>query len=260
MAELREPLPATLLALDAKDYSRRPALAHLEVRKGIREVTMEGFHRANIDPIAVTRQDTGDGLLAVIPAHVPKAAVVADLVRELGLAVAGYNRTRNEEGRLRLRVALHHGDVIIDGTGFAGEAPIVVTRLLDALPARAALDDDPSLDLAVILSERLFADTVAERFRGLDPADFVRVGVESAKYQAAAWLRSRPGVGDATESGHGGGPDLGDPAPALPPPAAPGPAAGPTEAAPSTRGAVQVVINTVNGGAHGNSLNFGFGG
>src|SRR5262245_13354374 len=73
MAELREPLPATLLALDAKGYSRRPALTHLEVRKGIREITTEGLRRACIDPIAVTHQDTGDGLLAVIPAQVPKA-------------------------------------------------------------------------------------------------------------------------------------------------------------------------------------------
>jgi hypothetical protein len=259
MTDSRDPLPATLLALDAKGYSRLPTLSHLEVRNGIREIVAEGFRRAHIDPVAVARQDTGDGVLAVIPAHVPKAAVVADLVRELGVALAAYNRPRNADGRLRLRLALHHGDVLIDGTGFAGEAPIVVTRLVDAPAVRAALDDDPRLDLALILSERLFQDTVVERFRGLDPADFTSVRVESDKFRATAWLRSRaePGSGsDRDQAGRVGGPGRrAEPGPA-------GPADQGAESGPGATGPrpFQLVVNTINGGAHGDSLNFGFGG
>ncbi|ONH33483.1 hypothetical protein [Pseudofrankia asymbiotica] len=189
--DFRNPLPATVLALDVKGYSERSAPTHLAIRQGLRDVVAEGFRRSNIDPLATASQDTGDGVLAIIPAEVPKAIVVADLIRELGVAVSIYNRTRNAAGRLRLRAALHHGDVIIDGTGYAGDAPIITTRLVNAPPTRAALEADGGQDLALILSDSLYQDTVAQGFRGLDTVDFVQVEIRTAKFQGTAWLRAQ---------------------------------------------------------------------
>jgi hypothetical protein len=188
MVDANDPFPVTALALDAVGYSTYPISVHLEWRREIRAAMTEACRRARIDEQSVSSQDTGSGILAMIPATVSKARVVADLVRELHIAIFAYNRARNSLGRIRLRLALHAGECVVDGTGFAGEAPIIACRLVDSPPVNSLLKKMPEADLAVIVSDSLFQDTVGHRFRGLKPESFHRVYVHTAKYSGTAWL------------------------------------------------------------------------
>ncbi len=183
------PMPYTVLALDAVRFSQRGTLVQLAWRRGLREVVEQALERTGIPADAVRLQDRGDGFLGVVAAGIPKARIAADFVRELRIALRAYNRTRNDTGRVRLRVALHHGDVIVDDTGFAGQPTVVAARLVDAPPVRQVLQDIPSEDLALIVSDELYAATVAERLRGLDPGEFRRVDVEVPKFSGTAWVQ-----------------------------------------------------------------------
>jgi hypothetical protein len=182
------PFPATILFLDAVGYSRRGMLVQLATQDGLREISEAAFARVGIDLAAVRSQDRGGGYLAVISPFVTKAALAADFVRELGTALAERNRTRNAEGRIRLRLSLHHGDVLPSATGWGGDAVVTGARLVDSPPVRTALAHNLDADLALIVSSTLFDGVIRERLRGLDPDSFQEVEVDMEKFHGRAWL------------------------------------------------------------------------
>jgi hypothetical protein len=192
------PRHGIVLALDAVGYSRLGTDDQETLREGLWKVAEAAL--AEIGADAEYKQDQGDGFFTVIPATVPKARVVVDFVRELTIALHGYNRTKNDHGRLRLRVALHEGDVRVSrGTGWTGNTVVVAARLLNCGPVRAALARYERADLALMLSPSLYESVVAEGLRGARSSDYLQVEVvEGIKYRGTGWL---------TVPGHGA-PDL----------------------------------------------------
>jgi len=180
--------PFSVFAIDVAGYSRLPGWRQHEVRVDLAAILGRAAASAHLDRTGWSTQDKGDGELALVPANVPKAALVADYVRELVTELDRYNRSRNEQGRIRVRVAFHHGEARVDRNGFPGDAPVVACRLLDSEPAREALRAIPEAHLALILSDRMFEDTAASRERGLDPEHFRRVEVKQDKYQGVGWV------------------------------------------------------------------------
>jgi len=206
----------TVLALDAVGYSQRGMLVQVAVQDGIREVVDRALARAGIPTAAAETQDHGDGYLGAVSSAIPKAMVVADFTRELAVALRDYNRTRGELGQIRLRLALHQGEVIrTSGGGWAGDAAVVGARLVDAPPLRDALAGHPDAELALIVSSELFDSTVRESLRGLDPEAFDKVEVRMPKFKGTAWLLApgrrrgadRTRSGTARELGGGRGDD-----------------------------------------------------
>jgi TIR domain/Effector-associated domain 1 len=195
-----DPTAVTVVALDAVGFSRHGTLVQLAWRQGIRDVVSAAVAAAGIPAAAFRPEDRGDGYLALVAGTVPKSRIVADFVRELTIALSDYNRTRNAKGRIRMRVSIHQGDVVIDQTGFAGDAAVVATRLIDSHPVRAALETASAADLALIVSEDIYRSSVAQRFRGLDPATFQQVEVRVAKFSGTAWLHVPPGNWDVRGS------------------------------------------------------------
>ncbi|OHV29674.1 hypothetical protein CC117_28750 [Parafrankia colletiae] len=184
----RLPLPGTVIVLDAVGYSRNGVMVQLGIRDGLRDIVNDALADARIPASAVTRQDTGDGLVAVVSGDVPKAVIAADFVEEVRRGLRSYNRTRTTSGRIRLRLSLHHGDVVKDRTGWAGDAVIVGCRLIDSPPIRAVFTANPSVNLAVIMSSEFYGDTTAQELLGLDPGAYREVDVRVPKFSGTAWL------------------------------------------------------------------------
>lgn len=191
-----DPVPRSLVAVDIEGYSRRDNPGQVELRAALRRVCEEAFQQIRVDPDA--RQDQGDSFLILVKPDTPKSRLVADLVREIGTALRLSNRNWVPEARMRLRLALHAGDVHLDGTGFGGEAVVAVMRLIEADALRSALRTAPD-DLAVIVSSQLHHDVVAQRYRGIDPADYREVLVSAKGFSQAAWIRV-PGLPIAPSS------------------------------------------------------------
>ncbi|ONH52506.1 hypothetical protein CcI49_33825 [Frankia sp. CcI49] len=181
------PTNGTVIAFDAVGYSDLNMLEQKQLRDGLRGIIEGALSEARIPP-APLRQDRGDGFLMVFSAATPKARIVADFVRELGITLNEYNATRNKLGRIRLRVAIHEGDILEHDTGWAGDTVVICARLVDSTPIRELLQRDPDADLALILSATLFDSVVARRLRGLSPGDFREVAVTVKKFSATAWL------------------------------------------------------------------------
>jgi class 3 adenylate cyclase len=177
-----------LLAVDIQGYSARSPRMQLQAQRALRNVMEAAAGQAGLDSRLWFRQQAGDGELAVLPEDIDVATVVGVFVPALQAELERLNRAAGPQVRLRVRLALHHGPLILGGSatfGPAGHAPVVVSRLLDARPLRLHLRAHPDIDLAVIVSEGLYRDVICSGFCALAPEDFrpVRPKIKGVAFQ-----------------------------------------------------------------------------
>ncbi|MEV5750169.1 hypothetical protein AB0L00_20305 [Actinoallomurus sp. NPDC052308] len=181
-----------VLAIDVEKYSTRDARGQLRAQTDLRNILSLAARDVGLDRSLWYEQVSGDGELAVLPEDVDVSLVVGDFTRRLEAILGEFNRERGGGGRLRLRVALHHGTLTPGPFGPAGDAPIVVSRLLNAKPLRRLLADQQHRDVALIVSQTLFQDVVRTGFCCLDPCDFepVRVNAKGVLYHGFVQRRA----------------------------------------------------------------------
>ncbi|TDC59053.1 hypothetical protein E1200_32570 [Actinomadura sp. GC306] len=165
-----------LLAVDLDKYSRLDAQQQLTAQNDLRGLLDGCARRAGLGTNGWYRQVGGDGELIVLPPDVDVPLILGVYANDLDRALDELNRRRST--RLRMRLALHHGTLIDGPLGPAGDAPIVVSRLLDAAPLRHYLSEHRDRDLALVVSDTLYKDVVTSGFCSLHPADFFALEVE----------------------------------------------------------------------------------
>ncbi|WP_207945042.1 hypothetical protein [Actinomadura rubrisoli] len=169
-----------LLAVDIQGYSKRDTREQLLAQRQLSEVLDAAARAADLDRAGWDEQAGGDGELATLPAGVDPAPVAGDFAIGLADALRETNRGigQGDGGfRLRVRLAAHHGTLTPGPFGPAGDAPIVVQRLLDSAPLRRLLVDDAGRDLAYVVSDKLFEDVVQTGFCALPPEAFQAIKV-----------------------------------------------------------------------------------
>jgi tetratricopeptide (TPR) repeat protein len=111
---------------------------------------------------------------------------VAALPDELVKALAEHNGTHREQERIRLRMALHAGEVSYDDHGVTAAAVNVTFRLLDAGPLKAALAGSPGV-LALVVSSWFFDEVVRHSVAG-DPATYRPVWLTVKETTTVGWI------------------------------------------------------------------------
>nr|MDT0659947.1 hypothetical protein [Micromonospora sp. DSM 115978] len=177
-----------MLSVDARGYSSGDGRRQAAYQQGLVDLmttsaTAAGLRRSDWDC-----QKAGDGELAILPPDEPENVLIDDFCRILAENVTDYNEDRIDGARLRLRLAIHNGVVQPAANGYAGAGVIVVSRLVDAQPARAVQDALPEAGLVVIVSNRVFLDTVAQGHTVTRPPRFRRTTVKVKEYRDDAWL------------------------------------------------------------------------
>ncbi|WP_426505721.1 hypothetical protein ACPPVO_48205 [Dactylosporangium sp. McL0621] len=213
-----EPQRRILVAVDVEKYSRRENLLQYRIQEDFHLTLAEAAERLGLDRGAWLTQAAGDGELAVLPAAASEPRVVAHLATTLDELLRARNAGLPGERHIRVRVAVHVGLVHLDGAlGFPGAAAVVVSRLVDARPLKLALAAFPAAGAALIVSEQVYDDVVAQRYEDLAPEAFTPVRIELADkgFDQAAWVRV-PGAAPLDLARV-----LADFAPSAPPPAGP---------------------------------------
>lgn len=215
-----------VLAVDIEHSAGRGNVALLRIREVLAEALRESFLQSGIDWEACLRDDLGDGFRVTAPAGVRKTRLIHPLVHELAARLRAHNRTAGPSTRIRVRAALHAGDVRVGPHGEVSGRPLeVLARLLDAGPVRTALARAPeAVCVALVVSPHFYDETVPHGYPGIDPEAFREVAVKVKEHTSAAWLHL-PGHPDPAPEP--------DPAPAPEPAPAPAPAPDP-ERAPDT--------------------------
>jgi hypothetical protein len=188
-------VPHTVIVFDTAMSSSGALHRQVHLDKGLDQVIRAALSRCPfVDDTWFHRVD-GDSAVLAAPAGAPKDKIAADLVRELVIALKNFNRTMNETGRLRVRVAINHGDVVIHGDGTKGKhingRPLTkAARLRDSEALRDALRRNEHADMVLVLTDSFYDDAVVDGNRALDPHafDFVHDKVKDLEVSGWIWV------------------------------------------------------------------------
>jgi class 3 adenylate cyclase len=132
-------------------------------------------------------EDRGDGLLLIVPPHIPTARVMTLLHRELPGKLQRHNRTYSKPARIRLRVAVNVGPVMSDEVGISGEAIIRAARLIDAPVIKEAMAATGAT-LGIIASGFVY-ETAIRHAEWIDSDDYNLVEVNVKESSIPGWMR-----------------------------------------------------------------------
>ncbi|WP_291419173.1 AAA family ATPase [Actinophytocola sp.] len=166
---------------------------------------------ADISWAACEYEDRGDGALILAPPEMTKGAFVEDLPRALVDALHAHNRTHGAEEQVRLRMALHAGEINYDDHGVTAAAINLAFRLLDAAPLKTELAGSSGV-LAVITSSWFFEEVVRHS-RVCDMTAYRSISVTVKETATTAWvhLPERHGDGPHDAPGSEGCPEYPEP-------------------------------------------------
>jgi tetratricopeptide (TPR) repeat protein len=161
MERRRVPVHRTILVVDVQGFGdrRRTNPHQVAVRDGLYQALKQAFRAAAIPWEGCQPEDRGDGVLFLAPAEVPKSGFAEVLPEALAEALRAHNDGHRAEEQIRLRMALHAGEVSYDDHGVTGAAITLAFRLVDAGPLKEALDGSPGL-LALIASSWFYHEVV----------------------------------------------------------------------------------------------------
>ncbi|WP_329045200.1 hypothetical protein OG738_27625 [Amycolatopsis sp. NBC_01488] len=193
------PVAATVVRIGIAVPSRGGTARAVHLGATLDGVLDEAFDHVPVPyrtPTWYRRQD-GDSTTLVIPPSVPLRWVATEFAGGLAEALRRRNRHLNDFGRLRLRLAADHGDVVLRPPYFGGAAIARAVWLCEAEVLKAALAAAPELDQLLIVSDRFHAAAALS-------GGFRRVVVPAGGEREIAWLRTGPDTG-TRNTGPGGG-------------------------------------------------------
>jgi len=187
MQDQRLAVHRTIVVVDVEGFGdqRRTNRDQVAVRDGLYRVMRDAFGRAGISWFDCGREDRGDGVFVLVPAEVPKGLLVESLPSALVRALHAHNDAHPAPERIRLRMALHAGEVHYDEHGVTAAAVNLAFRLLDASALKAALASSPGV-LAVIASSWFFEEVV--RHSMADAAVYRPVEVVVKETTTIGWI------------------------------------------------------------------------
>ena len=141
------------------------------------------FAAADIPWAACRHADLGDGVLVLAPAQVSKTLFVDLLLGALADELVAHNGLHPPPERIRLRLALHAGEVSYDDHGVTGSSILHAQQLIDARELKRALMETKAV-LAVIASDWVFDEVIRHSERSFADA-YQRVDAEGGR----AWIR-----------------------------------------------------------------------
>lgn len=184
-----------LFAVDIAQFTAagRDDEVQLAVREALYRLLTDAFRASGIPWRSCVHEDRGDGVIVVIPAHMPTITVVDQLVEQIRVRLRRHNRLASPVAQVRLRLAVHIGEVYRDRHGLAGKAVIHLFRMLDADELRHALRSSES-GLALIVSDYVYDAVIDGGPSGVDPTAYSEVTVSVKQFTARAWLLEVPGA------------------------------------------------------------------
>jgi tetratricopeptide (TPR) repeat protein len=191
------PIYRTILAIDVEGYGRRDRNdpERVWIRHWLFDCCADLLVEAGAGPDDYSQSDTGDGLVLSIDPHVARDLLLGTILRELPSRLAAGGVHPGTGGRIRVRIAVHAGEVLADPDPGHGATVVQACRLLDAEPVRTCLRATEA-PLVAIVSETIYENIVKHGYPPLDPATWHPVLVASKEGPMVGWVHV-PGDQDA---------------------------------------------------------------
>ncbi|WP_052026048.1 tetratricopeptide repeat protein, partial [Amycolatopsis vancoresmycina] len=178
----------TVLVVDVEGFGDHHRANHhqVAVRDTMYETLRRAFRQAGISWDTCYHEDRGDGVFVLAPPDTPKSVFADVLPGALVEGLNAHNRRAAPEERIRLRLALHAGEVRYDSHGVTAASVILTFRLVDSEPVKTALANSPGV-LAVMVSSWFFDEVVRHSQDG-SPGTYRPVLVEAKETRTIGWV------------------------------------------------------------------------
>jgi hypothetical protein len=164
----RIPRPAvhrTIVVVDVEKFGDRANRHQVAARAGLYRALEHSFQQARIRWAKCYREDRGDGVVVLAPAEIAKGLFVDSLPLALAAALREHNRTHRREERIRLRMAVHAGEINYDEHGVTATAITLAFRLVNSDAVRMELAGSPGV-LALVASSWFYDEVVRNSAAG----------------------------------------------------------------------------------------------
>ena len=177
----------TIVAVDVEGFGdrRRTNPNQMAIREGLYGAMREAFGQAGIPWNDRDHEDRGDGMLILVGPEVPKSLFAISLPPALASALRRHNDTHSDVEQIRLRMALHAGEVNYDQYGATGVSINLTFRLLECDPLKAALAGSTGV-LAIIASSWFFEEVI--RHNVTDALTYYPVPVMVKETATTGWI------------------------------------------------------------------------
>ena len=173
--------------IDVVSYSSRSVPVQKAVQDRLAGMVERVLTGVGLAVHQTDRQNSGDGMMVVLPASVPSHIALPKLLGGW-LAVLADDNAAHPEDRIRVRLSIGSGLFTAAATGFAGLAIIEIGRVLDSQELRRAVAEHPDVDVVAGIGDRLYQDVVASGYPDLEPDDFQPLHVTVKSYRGRVWL------------------------------------------------------------------------
>lgn len=183
-----DPQHRSIVVIDIAGYGQRDDPAQVRARTELDRLVRTAFRSAGLPWRRLVVKDRGDGMIVLVPATTSKAALLHPFVPHLSALLHDLNERDDPGHRIRVRVAVHAGEVVPGPYGWIGTDVNLACRLVDSTPLRQELVQRPQADLALIVSEVIHRAVIRHGHRGVDPAAYRTVGITIKEVVTSAWL------------------------------------------------------------------------
>lgn len=204
MVEQR-PVHRTIIVVDVEGFGdrRRTNRHQVAVREGLYQIVAAAFQQAGISWDIGAREDRGDGIFMLLPPEVPKSLLIESLPSALVANLRAHNTVHPPQEQIRLRMALHAGEINYDKHGVTATSINLAFRLIDARPLKDALAVSPGV-LAIIASSWFYEEVV--RHSATDASSYWPVAVVVKETATTGWIclpDHRPPTGQVADDPSG---------------------------------------------------------
>ena len=182
-----KPMHKPIAVVDIEKFATRNDSDQRWLRARMYEVLATAADGAGIDWTRCDQVDRGDGIAVLFPAEISKTVVADAFVRELHSGLRTYRDRSTASVAMRMRLALHAGELSFDGKNWLGTDLNTACRLVDLPALRDALAATPTALLALCVSDVWFQTVVRQH---LSPADrsYTRISFVAKEIGGRAWL------------------------------------------------------------------------
>jgi hypothetical protein len=185
---LRPAVHRTIVVVDVEGFAdqRRTNLHQVAVRAGLYRALKRAFRRVKVPWNGCYREDRGDGVFLLAPAEITKSRFITALPDALIAALGEHNRRHGPEEQIRLRMALHAGEINYDQHGVTAVAINLAFRLVNAEPLKLALAESRGI-LAIITSSWFFDEVIRNSTSG-DLSRYVPTRIAVKETTTTGWI------------------------------------------------------------------------
>ncbi|MGH3852121.1 MAG: hypothetical protein ACRDR6_01205 [Pseudonocardiaceae bacterium] len=179
----------SFMIIDVEDSSSRPDPGLIPLRADLYRVTRDALARTLSSSAQWHSEDRGDGILVLMDSAVPKIDIVGPLLDHLVAGLSRHNEHKSLQEWMRLRVALHTGEVQRDREGWAGDALTTAFRLSEAQVVKKTFAAAPRAQCIIVASDYLFQAVIRHGHPLVKADDYRPVSVPLHDGSMRAWVR-----------------------------------------------------------------------